>query len=119
MGPNLFNTFLSDLFFVIDDIDFDSYADDNTVYWGGDSIIDVVLSLKDSAKKVVFHWFFDNQVEEDTHKWHLLHVEVEVGDSFMKNSTSEKLVGVKIDNKLSFDEHVKIICQRVNSKLRH
>ena len=37
----------------------------------------------------------------------------------MKNSTSEKLVGVKIDNKLSFDEHVKIICQKVNSKLRH
>lgn len=58
-------------------------------------------------------------MEEDTHKWHLLHVEIEVGDSFMKNSTSEKLVGVKIDSKLSFDEHVKIICQRVNTKLRH
>ena len=31
-GPILFNIFLSDLFLVISDIDFSSYADDDTIY---------------------------------------------------------------------------------------
>ena len=30
LGPLLFNIFLCDLFFIMDDIDFASYADDNT-----------------------------------------------------------------------------------------
>ena len=31
LGPILFNTFIADLFVVIDDIDFASYADHNTI----------------------------------------------------------------------------------------
>ena len=45
-------------------------------------------------------------------------IQVEVADSFIKNSNSEKLLGVKIYKKLSFDEHVKNISQKANSKLR-
>ena len=58
--------------FIIDDIEFANLSDDNTVYWGGDNNVDVAISLKDSAKKVVFHWFFDNQMEENIDKCHLL-----------------------------------------------
>ena len=32
LGPTLFNIFLSDLFFVVKDINFAGYADDNTIY---------------------------------------------------------------------------------------
>ena len=32
LGPVLFNIFLCDLFFIIDDVDVASYADDNTPY---------------------------------------------------------------------------------------
>ena len=107
LGSILFNTFLSDLLF----IEFANHADDNTVYRGGDSIVDVFLSLQDSAKKV-FHWFFHN-----TGKCHLLlrkndKIKLEVGDSFIKNGTSEKFLSVKIDNKLSLAENVKNICIR-------
>ena len=106
--PILFNTSLSDLLFIIDNIDFASYADDNTAYWGGDSITDVVLSLQISAKKV-FHWIFDNQMKGNTSKCHLLlskndKIELEEGDSCTINSTSEKLLGVKTHNKISLDE---------------
>ena len=38
LGPILFNIFLSDLFLVISDTDFSSYADDNTLYDSGNSI---------------------------------------------------------------------------------
>ena len=45
-------------------------------------------------------------------------IQLDVADSFIKNSTSEKLLGVKTDKKLSFDKHVKNICKKANSKLR-
>ena len=42
----LFNIFLCDLFFIMDDIDFASYADDNKVYGTiGSDIEDVIFKL--------------------------------------------------------------------------
>ena len=52
LGPILFNIFLCDLFLVVKDSDFTSYADDNTIYDIGDSINDVIASLEDSSEKL-------------------------------------------------------------------
>ena len=52
MDPSLFNIFLRDSFFVIDDIDFARHVDDNLMYCGGDNIDYVVLSLQDSVEKM-------------------------------------------------------------------
>ena len=35
----------------------------------------------------------------------------------MKNSASEKLLGVIIDNKLDFTEHLNTVCKKANLKL--
>ena len=66
-GPILFNIFLSDLFLVISNTDFSSYADDNTIYDSGKSIDDVIPSLQESAKKL-FQWFSHNQMKGNTDK---------------------------------------------------
>ena len=42
-------------------------------------------------------------------------IQVEVANSFIKNSNSEKILGVKIYKKLSFNEHVKNISKKENS----
>ena len=42
LGPILFNVFLSDLFLIIKDADFASYADDNTVYKASNNTDDVI-----------------------------------------------------------------------------
>ena len=46
LGPSFFNIFLCDLFFSMNETDFTSYAEDNTVYVTGGSIEDVTNSLK-------------------------------------------------------------------------
>ena len=96
----------------------DFLSDYNTIYSTGDSIDDIIVSLQDSAKKV-FQWF--NQVKGNTSKYLLLskcwRTQLETGGSLIKNSTSEKLLGDKIDNKLSSDEHVKN-CKKTNNKLK-
>ena len=42
----------------------------------------------------------------------------EVSETLINNNTSEKLLGLHIHKKLNFDEHVKNICEKVNSKVR-
>ena len=46
-------------------------------------------------------------------------IEIRVGESLIKNSNCEKLLGLKIYNKLNFDTHVKGLCKKANNKLRY
>ena len=62
-------------------------------------------------------------MKRNTDKCHLIEStnnapELKVGDSLIKTSTCEKLVGVKIDYKLTFDIHVASLCKKANGKLR-
>ena len=96
--------------------DFSSYADDNSINDSGNSINEVISSLQESAEKLL-QWFSHNQMKENTDKCHLIvstdePIEIRVGESPIKNSTCEKLLGVKIDNKLNFDTHVKGFVRR-------
>ena len=115
LGSIFFNIFLTDLFLLISDTNFSSYAEDNNIYIynSGNSIDDVISSLQ---------WFSHNQIKENTDKCHSIvstkPTEIGVGESQIKNSTCEKLFGVKIDNKHNFDTYVKGVCKKANNKLR-
>ena len=50
--PILFNIFISDLFLVVKDVNFASYADDNTIYQSGKTVDDVINGLQVSAEKL-------------------------------------------------------------------
>ena len=121
LGPILFNIFLSDLFLVVQNVDFASYADDNTIYNSSENI-DVILSLQESSKQL-FKWFYDNQMKSNSDKCRLIvstndTTEIQIGDFVIKSSSTEKLLGVNIDCKLNFDSHVKHLCNKANKKLR-
>ena len=45
-------------------------------------------------------------------------IEIRVGESLIKGNTCEKLLVIKIDNKLNFNTHVKGLCTKANNKLR-
>ena len=107
---------------MISNTDFSSYADDNTIYDSGNSIDDVISSLQESAEKL-FQWLSHNQMKGNAGKCHLIvstdePIEIRVGESLIKSSACEKLLGIKIDNKLNFDTHVKGLCTKANNKLR-
>ena len=44
-------------------------------------------------------------------------VAVKIGNAEVVNSSEEKLLGVHIDSKLSFDHHVSKLCQKASNKL--
>ena len=51
--PLLFNFFLANLFFILNDVDIASHADDNTPYVIADDINDVITSLEKNIKNLV------------------------------------------------------------------
>ena len=51
--------------------EFTSYTDDNTLYDAGNTIENVISSLQGSSQKF-FKWFFDNQMQGNSEKCHLI-----------------------------------------------
>ena len=42
---------------------------------------------------------------------------IKIKESAIESSSSEKLLGVTIDNKLSFDDHITTLCRKTSQKL--
>ena len=42
---------------------------------------------------------------------------IKIDDTYIKNSSSKKLLGVLIDNEVTFNKHVSKICKKVSNKL--
>ena len=99
----MFNIFLSDLYFVIQDVNIASYSytDDSTIYQSNNNLDDVINGLQVSAKKL-FRWFTDKEMKGNSDKCHLIMItnnakEIQVGESLIKTSNYEKLLDIKID----------------------
>ena len=100
------------------------YADDTTLFACDIDTDSVVARLElDSARAI--KWFSDNYMKLHEDKCHLLtfgnisddSVSVRIGSSIITNSTEEKLLGVTLDSKLTFEQHVSNLCQKVSNKL--
>ena len=60
---------------------------------------------------MLFQWFPDNQIKANISKCHFLvnkkdEVTIRIGDTKIKNTKYEKLLRIKVDTKLNFDEHL-------------
>ena len=121
LGPLLFNIFLIDLFFIIEDNDIPSYADDNTPYVIADNIDAVIKSLEE-ASEVLCKWFNDNLMKINTDKCHLFvstnnTVKIKIGHFDITYSKCEKLLGVNFDHKISFDDYISELCKKASRKM--
>ena len=63
--------FFCSLFLDLNNVEFASYADDNTPNTTNESIGKVIDKLEIEAKSL-FKWFCDNQMKANNHKYHLL-----------------------------------------------
>ena len=116
LGPLLFNIFLSDSFFVMNDVDFASYADDNTPFFVGNDLDEVIFKLQ-NASITLFQWFKDNQMKVNPDKCHFLcssksNKSIMIENEEICNSSCEKLLGVYFDRNLTFHSHINNICKK-------
>ena len=108
------------MFSAMKDINFSSYVDDNTPYVSSDGIEDVIRILENDSIKV-FKWFSDTMMKANKDKCHLIvkgnkHVSMKLDNIEIENSNRERLLGVKIDSKLNFKEHLDGIIKEASRK---
>ena len=118
LGQLLFNSDIYDLFFIIEDCD----IEDNTPYLSGKNVEEVLNGLENVSSNL-FQWFTENELKGNASKCHLLirsgeNVHVNIGTSQIKNIDCERLLGIDIDCKLSFENHVNQICSKARVKTK-
>ena len=121
LGPLLFNIFLNDIFYFIRDVSIANYADDNTPYTTEKNITSLLETLEGETN-ILIDWFRINEMKPNEDKCHLLvinqeNISVNLGNENIPCSSTVDLLGIKIDYKLNFNEHVSKLCKKGNQKL--
>ena len=122
--PIFFNIYLNNLLLSLMDMDICNYVDDTTLYACDKNLNNVIARLENDSS-ISIQWFAYNFVKLNANKCHLLirgrsshqKVKVNVGGSIMENSEEEELLGVVIDERLSFETHISKLCKKAGSKL--
>ena len=118
MGTLFFNIFINDLFLTIDKSTLCNYADDNTLYTSGNDANAVINKLKQDFSKI-FKWFYEHFMILNPDKCYFLILgfqDAQPNFSYnkitIKNVSEEKILGITIDNKLTFKSLLKNICKK-------
>ena len=121
LGPLLFNLFLNDIFYFIENSKIANYADDNTVYSTNDTLEGLLKTLEGETS-ILLKWFQDNEMKSNEDKCHLFvvnteDVTVKLGNEILSACSSIDLLGITIDNSLKFSEYVSNLCKKGSQKL--
>ena len=117
LGPLLFNIYLSDLFMILNESLIANYADDNSPF-----ACDKNIQLEGDSNTLL-EWVKNNGLKANPDKFHIIlngsHEDefIIVDEYVIQNSKCEKLLGIKIDYELSFDDHVTDLCKKASRKL--
>ena len=100
-----------------------NYADDTTIY-ACNSDLDTIVNRLETDSSILAKWFTENYMKLNEEKCHLMifgnkskDSVVAIGESTIKESKYEKLLGVTFDKKLSFTKHVQDLCKKAHQKL--
>ena len=109
-------SFTNDIFLFVESSNVCNYTDDNTLYEFGKTFYEVNRKLQNDFL-ILDEWFLDKFLVLNSDKCQFLTIgtpnnltKFKCKNITIKNSTSEKLLGVIINNKLDFTEHLKAVC---------
>ena len=122
LGPLLFSIFLNDIFLFIENAIITNYVDDTTPY-AIETSMKKLMQILENNTNILLNWFKTNEMKSNNDKCHLLIVNsqdniITVGNEKITGSSSVKLLGITIDNKLNFNEHIANISKKANQKLQ-
>lgn len=124
LGPLLFNIFLNDIFLFISESDICNFADDTTLYAIGKTIDQVIYKLEIDSK-ISISWLNNNSLVPNPDKFQLMFLGtrnkidlcLNINGALCRSTQNINLLGMNIDWKLNFSDHIKHICQIANNKI--
>ena len=122
LGPLLFNLFINDLFYIVK-TDLCNYADDTTPYTC-DMSLKALMDKLERAIDNALDWFRNNGMKLNSSKCKLMvcghkfeNMICEVENAQVIETHTVKLLGIHIDSKLTFSNHMNTICKKASQKL--
>ena len=126
LGPVLFNIFLNDFIDIFKETEPHNFADDNTLSAFANNLNTLIEKLEGDSGKAI-KWFTDNHMIANPDKFKVIVLYKDrrdtSGTKFNINNAnilSEKevtLLGIDIDNRLSFDNYLSNICKKASNIL--
>mgnify|MGYP001792265277 CR=1 FL=1 len=123
LGPLLFNIFINDIFKFVHRSCICNYADDNTLYSFGKNFESIYQQLSFDFLSLK-NWYYHNYLVLNPDKCYYMtfgikkdNENLKIEDLTISNVNEVKVLGVVIDNQLSFTPHIKRICSNANQKL--
>ena len=123
LGPTLFNMFLCNMFFMIDNADIASFADDSPSISVGKKHFELQKILEKASAKICI-WFHKNGMKTNQDKCHFLS-SFGINKKFwlpaymLENSVSQKLLGVTTGRKFNFNDYVTNLCDNASKKIKY
>ena len=104
---------------MLDHTYFASYADDNTPYTRN---VEEVIRTLEQIFKPLLQWFKDNKMKLNPDKCHLIlsgkeNRGINVGNVVIKNSRTENLLGLFLNEKAIFGYHIENMCIKTSRKI--
>ena len=126
LGPLFFNIFINDLTLFIEKADIHNFADDNTLSAHAWNTEDLKKILEDESN-IAIDWLISNDMMANPEKFNAMFVTKGKNDTsgnklHIKGTeiTTENwvmLLGITIDCKLNFDQHISKICKAAAAQL--
>jgi hypothetical protein len=127
LGPLFFNIFINDLLEIADKTDICNFADDNTIYSCANTIAEVTSNLKKDLSKIL-SWFRSNLLAANPAKFQMLvmgennsnlPITIYIENFSISSTETVELLGISIDSKLSFSNHISVICRKAGNRVRN
>jgi len=124
LGPLLFNVFIN-IFYFIQKSSLYNYADDNTLSFHSPDFNEVITVLQNESN-ILIDWFRINKMQANPDKFQAIAVGkksfsknpiFKIGDSSITCDETVKLLGIDIDYKLNFEDHIGNICKKAGRQL--
>ena len=124
LGPVLFNIFINDLFYFIQNCKISNFADDNQIYKTGPAASDVNDAL--NAEIITADlWFKNNLLSVNQSKRESMfisksdstYLDLKMDQIEIPPVPKLQLLGVVIDSKLKFSDQVAKVCRKVSKQL--
>ena len=129
LGPLLFVLYINDFPLYLKNCETDLYADDTTVHVSGRDLNNLQTKVQSDLEEVE-RWCNDNYMFINTNKTkcmvigtkqkilsHDNELNLRIGSDVLQNSVCEKLLGVKIDQSLSWKYQIDHICSIMSSRI--